>query len=127
MTSEFLPVFVQNAVEENEELLPDVVAGRADFQTILEFCQNFRMAGIGALFLGSAPKVFRQLLHHSGRAYAHFLTHADKGSTLTSKALPFFDAVASGDFDGASLIARGSRRSWAQGRSTRRISSSSSS
>ncbi|MBZ4415082.1 Imm49 family immunity protein [Myxococcus sp. RHSTA-1-4] len=115
MTSQFLPVFVQNALEDNEELLPDVVEGRADFSAILEFCQNFRTAGIGALFLGSAPKVFRQMLHHSGRAYAHFLGYADPRTTLTSKALPFFDAVASGDFDGAALIARSSRRSWAQG------------
>ncbi|MFP2932941.1 Imm49 family immunity protein [Pyxidicoccus sp. 3LG] len=115
MTSEFLPVFVQNALEDNEELLADVVEGRADLATILEFCSNFRTAGIGALFLGSAPKVFRQMLHHSGRAYAHFLGYADAGQTLTSKALPFFDAVASGDFDGAALVAKGSRRTWAQG------------
>jgi hypothetical protein len=115
MTSGFLPVFVQNALEDNEELLPDVVAGRADFRTVLEFCQNFRMASIGALFLGSEPKVFRQMLHHSGRAYVHFLGYADPGTTLTSKAEPFFDAVAAGDFDGARLIARHSRRDWARG------------
>lgn len=114
MTSGFLPVFVQNALEDNEELLPDLVEGRADFRTVLEFCQNFRMAGIGALFLGSAPKVFRQLLHHGGRAYVHFLGYADPGTTLTSKAEPFFDAVAAGDFDGAGLIARNSRRDWAR-------------
>ncbi|WP_158501648.1 Imm49 family immunity protein [Vitiosangium sp. GDMCC 1.1324] len=115
MTSEFLPVFVQNALEDNEELLPGVVAGRADFQTILTFCQNFRTAGIGALFLGSSPKVFRQMLHHSGRAYAYFLGYADVKAVLTSKALPFFDAVAAGDFEGAGVIARRSRHSWAQG------------
>lgn len=115
MTSEFLPVFVQNALEDNEELLPDVVAGQVDFQAILTFCQNFRTAGIGALFLGSSPKVFRQMLHHSGRAYAHFLGYADVKATLTSKALPFFDAVAAGDFEGAGLIARHSRHSWGQG------------
>jgi hypothetical protein len=118
MTSEYLPVFVQNALEENEELLKDVVTGRAGFKTVLSFCQNFRTAGIGALFLGTAPKVFRQMLHHSGRAYAHFLRKAGATVaqvTLTSRAAPFFDAVAAGDMDGAELVACHSRRTWGQG------------
>jgi hypothetical protein len=92
-----------------------MLGGRADFRSALAFCQNFRVAGIGALFLGSAPKVFRQMLHHSGRAYAHFLGYAGEKNQLTGRALPFFDAVAAGDFEGAELVARRSRHSWAQG------------
>ena len=115
MASQYLSVFVQNALEENEELLQDVLTGRADVETLLTFCENFRLAGIGALFLGSAPKLFRQMLHYSGRAYAHSLGRAGLHTALTSKANPFFDAVGAGDFDAAALIAQVSRRDWVQG------------
>lgn len=115
MTSEYLPVFVQNALEENEELLPTIRGGKLRQQDILSFCQNFRIAGTGGLLLGAKPESFRWNLHQSGRAYVHFLKGTAPEATLTSKALPFFDAIAAGDFEGAEEIARHSRRTWAQG------------
>ncbi|MFY0562676.1 Imm49 family immunity protein [Archangium lansingense] len=39
----------------------------------------------------------------------------DEGAKRLGKSRPFFDAVAAGDYEGAALIARHSRRSWAQG------------
>ncbi|MFL5348292.1 MAG: Imm49 family immunity protein [Hyalangium sp.] len=115
MTSQFLPVFVNNALAENEELLPEVLSARCELGTVLTFCRNFRIAGIGELFLTATPRTFHRRLHQSSRAFAHFLSRADDARKRTSKALPFFDAIAAGDLDGAALIARDSRRTWAQG------------
>lgn len=115
MTSEFLPIIIKNALEENGEVLPSVLQGKIDLAGILAFCGNFRAAGIAALFLGADTERFQQLLQCSGRAFAHFLGIVDEQVKQTSKSLPFFDAVASGDFEGAELLARRSRRSWAQG------------
>ncbi|WP_160174301.1 Imm49 family immunity protein [Archangium violaceum] len=96
-------------------MLPSVVKGQIDFKGILTFCRNFRAAGIATLFLGGEPSAFQQLLQCSGRAFAHFLSTVTPPGPLTSKAQPFFDAVAAGDFEGASQIAHRSRRTWAQG------------
>lgn len=115
MTSKFLPVFVDNALAENEELLPEVLSARCPLGTILTFCSNFRIAGIGDLFLTATPRTFHQRLHQSSRAFAHFLSRADEAGQRTSKALPFFDAIACGDLEGAGLIARDARHTWAQG------------
>lgn len=115
MTSQFLPVFVSNALAENEDLLPEVQSSKAKLQTVLTFCRNFRIAGIGDLFLTARPRTFHTRLHQSGRAFAHFLARADDSAKRTSKSLPFFDALSAGDEEGATLIARHSRRTWAQG------------
>jgi hypothetical protein len=115
MTSQFLPVFVSNALAENEDLLGEVLSARCELSAILTFCRNFRIAGIGELFLTATPRTFHRRLHQSGRAFAHFLSRADDSRKRTSKSLPFFDAIAAGDLEGAALIARDSRRTWAQG------------
>ena len=115
MSAVYLPVYVQNALEDNLEMLPRIRAG-APQRKVLAFCQNFRIAGIGKLFLDGAPEPLYFHLHQSGRAFAHFLAHAPDDSRLGSKALPFFDAFAAGDFQGAEEIARHSRRKWVQGK-----------
>lgn len=115
MSAVYLPVYVQNALEDNLELLPRIRAGAPQRQ-VLAFCQNFRIAGIGKLFLDGSPDPLRFHLHQSGRAFAYFLAHAPEESLLGSKALPFFDAFAAEDFQGAEEIARRSRRTWARGK-----------
>ena len=115
MSAVYLPVHIQNALEDNLELLPRIRAG-APQRKVLTFCQNFRVAGIGKLFLDGSPDSFRFHLHQSGRAFAHFLAHAPQESLIASKALPFFDAFAVEDFQGAEEIAQRSRRTWAQGK-----------
>ncbi|RKH10865.1 hypothetical protein D7V97_12635 [Corallococcus sp. CA053C] len=115
MSAVYLPVHVQNALEDNRELFPRILAGAPQRQ-VLVFCQNFRIAGIGKLFLDGSPEPLRFHLHQSGRAFAHFLAHAPEAGLLGSKALPFFDAFAAEDFQGAEEIARRSRRTWARGK-----------
>ncbi|QDF01803.1 Imm49 family immunity protein [Myxococcus xanthus] len=115
MSAVYLPVYVQNALEDNLELLPRIRAG-APQRKVLAFCQNFRIAGIGKLFLDGSPDAFRFHLHQSGRAFAFFSAHASEEGRLGSKALPFFDALAAGDLQGAEEIARHSRRTWVQGK-----------
>lgn len=115
MPSEFLPAFIQNATADNEELLPELLGGRVQWEVLLTFCRNFRIIGTGLLFLGGTAERFLSCLHHSGRAFAHFLEKMDEDSKLTSRCLPFFDAVAAGDSEGASQVARHARRTWARG------------
>jgi hypothetical protein len=115
MTSQFLPIFVKNALAENQELVPQVLSARCTLDTVLTFCRNFRIAGIGDLFLTASPRTLHTRLHQSSRAFAHFLSRADDDRKRTSKALPFFDAIAGADVEGAALIALHSRRTWAQG------------
>ncbi|MFP2928403.1 Imm49 family immunity protein [Pyxidicoccus sp. 3LG] len=115
MPSEFLPVFVQNALTDNEELLPELLEGEGTWESVLTFCQNLRIAGIGLLFLAGTSERFLTCLHHSGRAFAHFLEGMEDGAKLTSQCMPFFDAVAAGDDEGATQVARHSRRTWVQG------------
>ncbi|HLL54430.1 MAG TPA: immunity 49 family protein [Myxococcaceae bacterium] len=115
MSSVYLPVFVQNALEDNLEMLPAIHRG-ASLRSVLAFCQNFRIAAIGKLLIGGSPAQFRHHLHQSGRAFAHFLASAPEDAKLGSKTMPFFDAVAAGDLEAAEIIARHSRRGWRQGK-----------
>lgn len=115
LPSEFLPVFVHNALGDAAELLPAVRAGKVSWRKMLEFCQHLRLAGIGTLFLEGTSEGLLLRLSQSGRAFGHFLAHATVESKRTSQCAPFFDAVAAGDFEGATEVARHARREWVQG------------
>lgn len=115
LPSEFLPVFVHNALGDVAELMPAVRAGKLRWRPMLGFCQHLRIAGIGTLFLEGASEELLLRLSQSGRAFAHFLTQVDADSRRTSQCAPFFDAVAAGDFEGAAEVARRARRDWVQG------------
>ena len=67
--SEFLPVYVQNALEDNEGLLPAVTSGKPALKDVLTFCANYRIAGIGTLFLTGEGTELRICLSKSGRAF----------------------------------------------------------
>ncbi|MCY1083209.1 Imm49 family immunity protein [Archangium lansingense] len=115
MNTEFLPAFVEDALEENRALVPALQRGRASVGQVLAFCHNFRIAGIGKLFLTDDPEPLRWHLHQSGAAFAHFLGEPGQEPPPGSKLHPFFDAVAAGDFSSAEKMARHARRSWARG------------
>ncbi|NMO14692.1 immunity 49 family protein [Pyxidicoccus fallax] len=102
-------------MSENERLIHHVLGERPSSKAVLDVCRNFRMAGICSLFLHGTPEDFHWRLHQGARCYAHFLPRFDEGSTLTSRALPFFDAVAVQDLEAAHGIARHSRRTWGEG------------
>jgi hypothetical protein len=115
LPSEFLPVFVHNALGDVAELLPAVRAGKVPWRRMLEFCEHLRIAGIGSLFLEGTSEGLLRRLSQSGRAFGHFLAGAPEASKRTSQCAPFFDAVAANDLEGAAQVARHARREWAQG------------
>ncbi|OJT17324.1 hypothetical protein BO221_45195 [Archangium sp. Cb G35] len=115
MNTEFLPAIVEDALEENRSLLPALQRGRASMGQVLAFCHNFRIAGIGKLFLTDDPEPLRWHLHQSGAAFAHFLGGPGQEPPPGSKLHPFLDAIAAKDFSSAEKVARHARRTWAHG------------
>ncbi len=113
--SEFLAVYVENALDANEEALARLSLGVPAMKALLDFCWNYRVAGIGFLLLSGTSDEFRRRLHQSGRAYAYFLPLLPEAAKLGSRSVPFFDAIAAGDLDTAGEIARHQRHTWAQG------------
>jgi hypothetical protein len=112
MPTYFLPVFRNNALLELQERVAAVQEATADLETVLEFCQWYRIRGICSLFLDGRPDAFLADLHRSGRAFLHYLVHAPLNQKATGRAAPFFDAIASGDWACAREIARNSRLTW---------------
>lgn len=110
MASKFLSVFIGNALGDNEVLLPAVLSGRGGLKESLRFCQNFRIAGIGSLLMSGTSARFHECLHASARAFVHFATSAPEAQKLTSRAEPFFDAIACEDTEAARSLAHLSRR-----------------
>jgi Immunity protein 49 len=112
MASYFLPVFRNNAFLELTERVGAVQAATMNLETVLAFCQWYRIQGICSLFLDGRPDSFLIDLHKSGRAFLHYLVRAPMSQKVTSRAAPFFDAIGSGDWTCARDIARNSRLTW---------------
>ncbi len=113
MAFKFLPVVIENALLENQDVLRRLSSqGEPGMEAVLTLCNNFRIAGIGLLFFTGRPRGFLSHLSHSGRAFAHFLAHAADKAPRLSRCGPFFDALAAGDLLAGTDIARRSRRSW---------------
>src|SRR6266571_1477313 len=112
MSTHFLPIYLSNASSELEELVPTLLTTQGDLDVALSACQLFRIRGICSLFLEARSAGLLQDLHRSGRAFLHALRGADDAIKLTGKATPFFDAVASADWDCARDIAASSRVTW---------------
>jgi hypothetical protein len=110
--SEFLHLYIQNALEFNEDLLPVVRSPSSSLQDVLRFCGNFRIAGIGFLLLSATVSEFHRRLQQSGAAYAAHLERIDESQKRGSQALPFFDAIVARDTDTATRIARSAPRAW---------------
>jgi hypothetical protein len=112
MSSKFLPVFIANADADLQDRLPDVLAGKSNLRSILDFCQCFRVKGIGTVLLrGSTEDLFPEL-SKSGRAFLFFLENRGDADKATGRSTPFFDAVSAGDFACAHDIAVHSRTTW---------------
>jgi len=115
MNSKFLPAFVQDARLFNADLVAPVRERQAGLRQVLELCRNYRIAAIGQLLLLGDSAAFQLDLYKSGRAYLYFLVGANEAQLITSRAVPFFDALGAKDFEGAREIARCARRTWAPG------------
>lgn len=106
MSSRFLPVVIENALFALPPLVSQVQSGRATLGRALDFCTGYRRCGIAELLLRGHVGTFHQNLQCSGSAFAAFLERARVEDRTASKCAPFFDAVASGDFDCAGRIAK---------------------
>jgi hypothetical protein len=114
MSSKFLQVFVSNARFDNAELLK-AMAAEPTLTQVLTFCENYRIQGIGRFLLYGDADALQLSLYKSGRAYLSFLDRLREAQLVTSRAGPFFDALAALDLDGAQGVAIRSRRTWHPG------------
>jgi hypothetical protein len=105
MTSAYLPVFMSNALYENDEVLDRFLTGNVDLREALDFSQRFRIAAIGSLLTSGTADYFHSYLHKSASGFIHFLSTKLR-AWPGSKAAPFFDAVACGDDHAAQKLAQ---------------------
>ncbi|WP_164002341.1 Imm49 family immunity protein [Pyxidicoccus caerfyrddinensis] len=111
MRSRFLPVILSNADVDLSRLVPRLVGTTPVVGWAFErVCRYYRARGCAAFFLTGRAESLHRDLQRSGAAHAYFVAHAPDGDTLTSRADPFFDAIACGDEAGARSIARHSPR-----------------
>lgn len=112
MPASDLGIYLSNAQLELQEQLPSVVARKASLADTLNACRNCRLVAIAYLLLTGRAREFHHNLYKSGRAFLHFLRYEEDDKKCTSRAGPFFDAIASGDLDCAKAIALASRITW---------------
>ncbi|WIG94992.1 Imm49 family immunity protein [Myxococcus sp. SDU36] len=105
MKPNFLPIAIKNSGTALEELLPRVIAAPPALQNYAYICLLHRRIATGSLLATSDPEPFYAYLSKSARAFLHFLATAPDGEKLTSKAEPFFDAVACRDDEAARAMA----------------------
>jgi hypothetical protein len=108
----YLPIAVKAAGIEAGDMLPGFVAGRPSLTDALFLAKMYRRMAVGFLLMSGTPDAFFRHLSFSGRSFAHFLEMASVAQKATSRAEPFFDAIASNDMAGAASIAERSRRDW---------------
>ncbi len=100
-----LALHEQNARYTLSTLIPQIRDGRADFGQLLDACRLYRMAGIAALFAHGDPASLHRNLRRSARMCAFGLDLVPPADRITSRLLPFFDAVAAGDAEAACRLA----------------------
>jgi hypothetical protein len=112
VSSDVLPVVIDNAEVDIALALPDFADESAELRHALEFCRHFRVKGIASFLLSGAAAPLYQELSKSGRAFLDFLGRGDDAAKATGRSMPFFDAVAALDVECARAIAARSRRTW---------------
>lgn len=107
MRSRFLPVILSNADVDLTRLVPRLAATAPVVGwAFARVCRLYRTRGCAAFFLSGRPDSLHRDLQRSGAAHAWFVSQAPDADRVTSRADPFFDAVACGDAAAARSIAR---------------------
>jgi hypothetical protein len=106
----FLPIAVNNAGVSLEEILPVALGGSPSLEDYSVVCKLYRQLGVGSLLMSGDPRELCAHLFRSGRAFVHFSETAQQAEKLTSRAEPFFDALACRDDEGARRMALASPR-----------------
>jgi hypothetical protein len=104
----FLPIIRSNTELDLIERIPGFIQGPT-LEKVLSICHLYRVRGIASLLLNAETEQFHGDLRRSGRAFLHFLQVAGGSEKLTSHADPFFDAIASEDFECMREIAKRSQ------------------
>lgn len=105
MTSQFLPLYRNNAKSELDELGADT-GTRIDYAELLRRCQLYRIAGIAELLMSADTAAFRDGLLKSAENFAAGLSRVVPADIIVSRAAPLMDALAVGHADVARRIAR---------------------
>ncbi|NNF16557.1 MAG: hypothetical protein HKN70_07400 [Gammaproteobacteria bacterium] len=105
MTSQFLPVFRNNADYEIEELNVQGSVAHS-FDELCDHSQLFRIRGIAEMLMTADARSFRKNLHLSAGCFARGLRNMALSSVIVSKSLPFLDAIAVQDLQLSSSIAK---------------------
>jgi hypothetical protein len=105
MSSRYLAVIIENASYVLTRSVPLLLAPNVDRHRALAFCTQYRRRGIALMLQKGGAAGLHRDLQRSGAAYAAFLNRAEEVDKTASKAAPFFDAVACGDFSTARSIA----------------------
>lgn len=105
MKPNFLPIAIKNSGVALEEVLPHVIKAPPELRYYQHVCLLYRRLAVGSLLAASDPRSFYTYLFKSSRAFVHFLRTAPAKEKLTSKAEPFFDAVACRDDEAAREMA----------------------
>lgn len=114
MTSAMLPIIRANAEYDLKNVSPFVIRGNMKKKFIDLMCRAYRTKGICSFLLEGSTQQLHMNLQKSGAAFLHYLMRAQDAEKITSRAKPFFDAVASGDFGNDRDIATYSRGTWNQ-------------
>lgn len=105
MRSRFLPVICTNSDHTVRRLVPSLTGRLAPAWAFQRLCHHYRTRGAATFLLSAHPGHLYKDLQRSASAHAHFLEVAAPGDKVTSRAAPFFDAVACGDQAAALRIA----------------------
>jgi hypothetical protein len=106
MRSRFVPVILSNADVSLTRLVPLLANGEPVGWAFARVCRNYRVRGCAMFFLSGRAESLHRDLQRSGAAHAYFAAHAADEDKVTSRAGPFFDAIACGDEAVARVISQ---------------------
>ena len=116
MSSSYLVDYIENARDDLEIYLPAALQGEIDFKNLLQMCFRFRQRGVCSFLLDGNPQpLFVNLMQSAGACMALLPLITDSQKS-TSRANPFYDAIAGGFWDCARSIANASRPTWNRSR-----------
>ncbi len=106
MRSRFVPVILSNADVDLTRLVPLLTGDAPAGWAFARVCRDYRVRGCAMFFLSGRAESLHRDLQRSGAAHAYFVSHAAEEDKVTSRADPFFDAIACGDEAVARSIAQ---------------------
>ncbi|WP_431686075.1 hypothetical protein [Hahella sp. NBU794] len=114
MSSPYLEDYKENAEYELEIALPIAIKETLTNMQAQSVCMYFRQRGACELLLTGEPDALYVNLMQSAALHQHYLHFAPENDKVTSRAMPFYDAIGGGYWECAEDIAKHSRLTWNQ-------------